>query len=145
MSTRPAPARPLPVPDQDSAGFWAATGEHRLVVQHCSGCGADQLFPRSVCARCHGRELGLRDASGLGTVHSCTIVRRAPSAAFASDVPYVVALVELVEGPRLMVNIVGCDPADVHIGLDVEVQFEDVAEGVALPRFRPAPHAVERR
>lgn len=133
----PAPAKPLPVPDQDSAGFWSAAAEHQLMVQHCDDCGADQLFPRLACARCHGRAVRLRPAAGTGTVYSCTIVRRAPSPAFAADVPYVVALVELTEGPRLMANIVGCAPEEVHIDMAVQVQFDDVAEGISLPRFRP--------
>ncbi|GAA2591436.1 Zn-ribbon domain-containing OB-fold protein [Dactylosporangium fulvum] len=130
-------AKPLPVPDQDSAGFWSAAAEHRLVVQHCDDCDADQLFPRLICTRCHGHALRLRPAAGTGTVYSCTVVRRAPSPAFAADVPYVVALVELAEGPRLMANIVDCVPDDVHIGMTVQVRFDDVAEGVSLPRFRP--------
>jgi uncharacterized OB-fold protein len=107
-------------------------------VQHCNACGHDQLYPRIVCTACHKADLSWRRATGGGSVYSVTVVRRAPSPAYADDVPYAIALVELDEGPRLMSNIVGCAPDDVRIGMRVAVDFDELAAGVRVPRFRPA-------
>jgi len=128
---------PRPAPSHDSGEFWAGTREGELRVQHCNSCGHDQLHPRIVCTACHSRDLGWRASSGTGSVYSVTVVRRAPSAAQADDVPYAIALVELDEGPRLMSNIVGCGPDDVRIGMRVAVEFDELAGDVRVPRFRP--------
>ena len=71
-------------------------------------------------------------------IESFTIVRQAISPARAGDVPYVIALVRLDEGPAMMTNIVDCDPAQVTIGLPVLVGFERLSDDIALPVFRPA-------
>lgn len=129
-------AKPLPHPDAETAPFWQAANRGELVVQRCDGCGHAQLYPRLYCTRCHAAALSWTPATGEATVHSYTVVRRAPSPAFAGDVPYVVALVDLAEGPRLMTNVVGCDPEDVRIGMPVRVVFD--GDEQALPKFRPA-------
>lgn len=128
---------PRPAPTHDSEPFWAATADGELIVQHCNACGHNQLYPRMLCVACHRQELDWWPASGRGTVYSVTVVRRAPSLHFVDDVPYAIALVDLVEGPRLMANIVGCPPQDVTIDLPVVVDFDDLAGGVRVPRFRP--------
>lgn len=128
--------KPEPVPDQDSSEFWAAASQHRLVVQQCGACGHRQLYPRLYCTQCHASTLVMRDATGLGVVYASTVIRRATSPAFQREVPYSLALVELDEGPRMMANIVECDPASVQIGMRVEVAFEDLT-GATVPRFRP--------
>lgn len=79
------------------------------------------------------------DVSGRGTVYSYTVIRQNFSRAFRALLPYVVALVDLDEGPRLMTNIVGCDPGAVRIGLPVRVRFEPVSDEAWLPCFEPAP------
>ena len=76
-------------------------------------------------------------ASGRGTVASFTIVRRPVSEAYADEVPYVVALIQLEEGPTLMSNVIGCDPESVAIGMPVEVTFEDWSDAITVPKFRP--------
>jgi uncharacterized OB-fold protein len=131
------PAKPVPQADQDSAGYWAATAARRLVVQQCASCGHRQLYPRLCCTRCHGLELELTDTDGSGEVYATTVVRRAPTPAFAADVPYCVALICLSEGPLVMANVVGCDPEDVRIGMAVQVEFSDVRGELVVPRFRP--------
>lgn len=130
--------KPLPLADQDSTSFWQAMSEHRLTVQHCRDCGNHQHYPRLLCTSCASRNLELVDAAGSGTVYATTVVRRAPSPAFADDVPYVVALVELDEGPRLMANVVDCAVDDVVIGMPVTVVYEDIDSEITLYRFRPS-------
>jgi uncharacterized OB-fold protein len=106
-------------------------------LQHCTACGHDQLYPRVICTKCFARDLVWQPASGRGAVYSVTVVRRAPSPAYAEDVPYVIALIDLDEGPRIMANVLGCPPEDVSIGQRVRIDFDDKAEGVRVPRFQP--------
>lgn len=132
-----APRRPLPHPTRISAPFWQAARQHRLVIQHCPRCATFQHYPRPFCVRCLHGELEWRPVSGRGEVYSFTVVRRAAHPWFAERVPYVHAIVELEEGPRLTTNVVGCDPADVQVGLPVRARFEDVSDDVALVLFEP--------
>ena len=126
--------RPAPRPDPESAPYWAATVEGRLVVQRCPSCGHHQLYGRAHCLSCRG-PVEWVDASGQGTIYSFTVIRQNMSRSFRHLVPYVVALVDLDEGPRLMTNIVGCDPSDVRIGATVRVRFEPVSDEAAIPLF----------
>ena len=130
--------KPLPPINPATQPFWDACAQGRLLLQHCGDCGHLQLYPRLLCAACGSRTLGWVEASGRGTVKTFTIIRRAVSAAFEPDAPYVVALVELEEGPTLMSNIIGRDPASVAIGQPVRVTFEARGEGIAVPQFEPA-------
>lgn len=127
-----------PVPDADSAPFWAATLENRLDLQRCRTCGIVVFYPRARCPACHTAELTWETMSGRGVVHAFTIVHRAPDPARAQDVPYVVALVDLDEGARLMTNLVGCAVDDVSVGMPVVVRFHRVSDQAALPLFAPA-------
>jgi uncharacterized protein len=107
-----------------------------LLIQRCETCGRAQFYPRAYCGGCHGRSLRWEAASGAGTVYSFTVVRRAPSAAFADRVPYVLAIVELAEGPRLMSTVVDIDPGEVEIGMPLTLGFEDRGGDAPLPVFR---------
>lgn len=100
-------------------------------------------MPRYLCPHCWSTDLDWVQASGRGTVHSFTVIRRAPAQAFASRVPYVVALVDLEEGPRMMSNIVGDGALDTRSGDAVTVCFEDRGDGAMLPQFARAPRLPE--
>ncbi len=130
-------AKPLPVPDGDTKPFWDAAKEHRLMIQRCQDCQRTIFYPRSVCPHCMSDRIDWIQASGRGTIYSYTVVHRSPSA-FKEDVPYVVALIDLAEGVRMMSNVVECAPADVRIGAAVEVVFDDVTPEITLPKFRLA-------
>jgi uncharacterized protein len=131
-------ALPVPVPERtpETTEFWDATAAGRLVLAYCDTCGAVIWYPKTYCAECGGLSVSWREASGLGSVYSFTVVHRAPGA-FADAVPYVVAYVELDEGPRVLTNIVGCDPEAVTIGQAVRVVFCDTGDDSALYRFEP--------
>jgi uncharacterized OB-fold protein len=131
------PPRPAPDVSTYGAPFWAAARDHRLVLQHCPRCDRLQHYPRPWCTRCLGDRLDHVDAAGTGVVYSCTVVRRNPAPAFASRVPYVLAIVELDEGVRLFANVVDCDPESVTIGTRVRVTFEDADGGQPVPQFTP--------
>ncbi len=128
--------KPLPVRDAESAPFWEAAKAHKLMLQHCTGCDRFIHYPRAVCPHCNGPSMDWRDASGEGTIHSFTVARRPAGPAFKEDVPYVVVLVDLKEGPRMMSNLVTDDVDGVKIGQAVEVLFDDVTEEITLPKFR---------
>lgn len=132
--------KPLPKPNVETQPFWDACREHRLLVQCCNSCGNRQFYPRSLCTQCHGADLGWQEASGRGSIYSFTVIRRAPSAAFKPDLPYVLALVELEDsgGVRMMSNVVDCDPDGVRVDMKVELLFDDVTAEISLPKFRPA-------
>jgi len=134
---RPPKPRPAPGMDPETEPYWKATHDGRLLVQRCLPNGHHQLYPRWRCLRCRG-EVGWVEASGRGTVYSFTIIRQNFSRSFKHLIPYVVALVELEEGPRLMTNIVGCPPEDVIVGMPVQVTFEPVSDEVSLALFQPA-------
>ena len=127
---------PQPVSNADSQAYWAAARERRLLIRRCKSCGALHFMPRYLCPECWSDELEWIDAQGGGTVHSFTIIRRASSAAFAPRVPYVVALIELDEGPRMMSNVLGSDALSVAIGDRVALTFEYRGNGALLPQFQ---------
>ncbi len=124
--------RAFPVPDAVTEPFWEGIAEGVLRVQRCRACGRHVFYPRAVCPHCGGG-LDWVEAGGGGTVHSYTIVHRAPPA-YREDVPYVVALVDLDEGVRLMTRLVDVEPAAVEVGMPVEVAIQGEPR---LPYFRP--------
>lgn len=131
------PTRPAPVSSPETAEYWAGCARHELLIQRCAACGAYQFYPRVLCTACSGRALEWVRACGRGRLQSYTIVRRAVSEAYAAEVPYVVALVTLEEGPTMMTGIVGCKVEDVRIGMPVQVVFDDWGAGVSIPKFAP--------
>ena len=118
--------------------YWAAARAGRLVLQHCADC--DQMWhpPLPRCPHCHRASLDWTDAAGTGTVYTYTVVTHPTHAALAGRVPYVVAIVELDEGPRLVTGITGCDVDQVRAGMAVRVRFTAVTDEVTLPYFEPA-------
>jgi uncharacterized OB-fold protein len=135
ITTRP---RPAPRADAESAPYWDAAAEDRLAVQRCTVCGHMQLYPRPWCLRCRGAVEWI-GASGLGTVYSFTVIRQNFLQPFRDELPYVVALVDLDEGPRLMTNVVGCEPDAVTVGARVRAQFLAVADDARVPVFELVP------
>lgn len=130
--------KPLPVVNAESRPFWEGCKAHKLVLQHCGDCGAWVYYPRALCTACHSERLAWEAASGEGTIYSFTVCHRPAGPAFKADAPYVVALIDLAEGPRLLSNIVTDDPDAVRIGQAVRVTFEDVTDEITLPKFVPA-------
>jgi len=130
-------ARPLPALDEAGREFWAAAARGELVVQECPACGHRQFYPRLACTVC-GATPGWLACSGRGVVHTFTVIRQNHAKPFRNELPYVVAVVELEEGPRMMGNVVDCPVEDVHIGMPVSVEFRQADEAVGVPFWRPA-------
>ncbi len=129
---------PLPHPSVLTQPFWDATAREELLLQRCEACGAYVFYPRHNCTACGARALEWVKAGGTGTVFTYTVARRPTHPGFADRVPYVIAVVELDEGPRMTTNLVDCSPEDVSIGMRVEVVFGPLEDGLRLPYFRPA-------
>src|SRR5262245_36745892 len=127
-----------PVPLPETTPYWTAARRHELTLPYCTRCQAYHFYPRATCPQCLSGALEWRRVSGRGRLHTFTIVHRGPRD-FPLGTPYVLAIVELDEGPRLMTNLVGVapDPTAVRIGMPVEVVFMDVSDTEALPHFRP--------
>ena len=129
--------RPLPAPDPVSSMFWSAAAEGRLLIQHCPECGERQFYPRAVCVGC-GTTPEWEEVSGQGTVHTFTVIRQNYARPFRDQLPYVVAIVELAEGPRMMGSLTGVAVEDVYVGMPVEAYVVEAEEGVGVPMWRPA-------
>lgn len=134
---------PFPVPDDLTRPFWEAANRHELVIQKCSACSEYQHPPRAACVHCGGGQLDWTKVSGKGTVYTFIVDHRNEVPGF--DGNYVFAFVNPVESSkpttRITCNILECDPADVYIGMPVEVMYKEIKPGITLPEFRPAPEA----
>ena len=130
-------AKPAPVPDEISAPFFNGARENRLILQHCTGCDGWSWPVRERCPHCFAAKLEWRQASGRGTLYTFTIMHQVMNPGFASAVPYNVAQVDLDEGVRMTSNVIGIANDALRIGMRLEALFEDVGDGVRIPKFRP--------
>jgi uncharacterized protein len=130
-------AKPLPQLDNVNEEYWRAAREGRLLIQQCPKCGHRQWYPRAVCTQCAADPEWL-EASGRGTVHTYTVVRQQGIPAFKAELPYVITMVELEEGPLIFGSMPGVDPDSVSIGLSVEVYFMAATDDTGIPYWRPS-------
>lgn len=130
MSQRLAPSV-----SRDTAFFWEGVKDHRLLIQRCTGCGALRHPPRPMCPGCNSLSWDTVEASGRGTVYSFVMPQHPRYPWF--EYPYIVALVELEEGTRLVTNVSGVAPEDVAIGMPVRVDYQQFDGDVVLPLFVP--------
>jgi uncharacterized OB-fold protein len=130
---------PRPEPTELTQGFWQAAREHRLVIQRCDDCGRLRHYPQHLCPDCNRARWSWATVSGRGVVHSYSVTHHAFNPAWAEHLPYVVATIELDEGPRLVSDLPPADTEEVAIGQRVEVFFEEIDDHLTLPRFRLLP------
>ena len=142
------PKRPFPQPTPETQAYWDACSNHKLTLQRCLDCEGHPpyFYPRPFCPKCLSRNVESFEASGKGKLHTYVIAHRG-AMGFQDDVPYVIAVVELDEGPRMMSNIVGVEvtPENLPADLPVEVTWEDVEhkgrdgtlQKTAVPLFKP--------
>lgn len=129
----PTPAPPV---NPETERFWEATADGSLLLCQCTECMSVFYYPRTRCPKCGDPNGEWVEASGQGTVYSYTVTRQT-GGDYAEATPFVLAYVELEEGPRMMTNIVDCDVDEVAVGQAVHVVFHDTGEKSALPRFTP--------
>lgn len=132
--------RPLPTLRGEEATYHRYLRQGRFVVQHCGSCDSYIYYPRVICPYCgDSSRLSYRESEGRGTVYTFTVCHRPGHPYFKDAVPYVVAMVELAEGVRIMSNIVDCDPDEVYIGMPVQVVLEPVNDDYGIALFKPVP------
>ena len=132
--------KPVPVPQGESDYYWERAKQHELWLRSCNDCGQAYFYPRDISPCCFSKDTSWIQASGRATLHTFAVVYRASHPTFR-DAPYVVALVDLEEGPRMATNIVGIGepaPEKLTIGMDLEVTFEDITDEITLPKFKTA-------
>ncbi len=130
------PPRPRPGVSRDTEFFWEGCKERELRIQKCEGCGRLTHPPVVRCAQCGSYEFGYRVASGAGTLYSFVEPVHPPMPFM--EYPYIVGLVELAEGTRLITNLVDIDPEEVRIGMPLALTFVQTDPELILPMFRPA-------
>ncbi len=124
-----------PTPTPESKPYWDATAEGKILLPRCDDCGTVIWYPRTTCPECMSTNVSWFEASGRGTIYSFAVVRR-QGGPWRDALPYVLAYVELDEGPRVLTNIV--DSLELEVGQRVEAVFHDTGQSNALVRFRPA-------
>ena len=129
------PLRPRPALTLDNAWWFDACKQHKLLIQRCTSCGTLRHPTEPMCGVCQSLDWDAVEASGRGTVYSFVINHYPQVPAF--DYPLAVGLIELEEGTRLVANLTGIDPADISVGMPVEVEFVDHDDDLTLPAFHP--------
>jgi hypothetical protein len=130
--------KPVPVPSVESKAYWEGLRGHRLMMPRCDACERFWFPPSVLCPHCGSDRSQWRELSGRGKVFTYVVFHRVYHPGFADDVPYVVAVIALKEGPRMISNVIGIAPDEVRCDMPVEVVFEDGPDGIVLPKFRPA-------
>jgi uncharacterized OB-fold protein len=132
------PAKPVPKIDPWVQPFWDGTRDNRLMIQQCTKCDQHIFYPRIACPFCAADEPRWVEAGGRGRIYSYTVVENNAPSAFIADMPYVIAVIELDEGVRMLSNVIGCEASELDCELPVEVVFEKLNEEITLPKFRLA-------
>jgi len=128
----------LPTVEGESQPFWDAAREGKFLIRQCHDCGAAHHYPRPFCPTCWSENLTWEEVSGQGTLYTYSTVFVNDLPPFGDRVPYVVAAVDLAEGPRVITNIVDCQPADLRVGMPVEVGYRELTPEITVPVFRPS-------
>jgi uncharacterized OB-fold protein len=129
--------KPLPVTKGVASKFWESLKNGEFLYQKCETCDHTFFYPRVVCPNCMSDQLTWNKSSNQGEIYSYTVVYRPVDPRFKADAPYVVALVNLAEGVRVMGNVLDvAEPEQLQIGQRVEIVFDKVTEDVTLPMFR---------
>lgn len=129
--------KPLPKPLKWSKPFWEGAKKHKLLLKKCKNCGHIDHPPYLFCTECMHEECEWVEASGKAKIYTLTTTMLGAPVPFWNDMPYTIAMVDLVEGPRMLTQIVEANPKDIKIGMEVEVVFDDITEEITLPKFRP--------
>ena len=128
----------IPSADESTQEYWDAARRGVLLIKRCAACTKPHFYPRPFCPYCWSTDVHWEEASGRAVLYTYSIVRRNDLAPFTDRVPYVAGIVDLAEGPRAMTDIVEVGLDDVHIGMELQATFVEIAPGVTVPMFRPA-------
>lgn len=137
--------KPLPRPSQWSKPFWEGTKRHKLLLKKCKTCGHIDHPPYLYCTACSSEDCEWFEASGKATLYAYAVNTYGVPFSFLEDLPYVLALIDLPEGPRMISNIVECAPEDLKNGMELEVVFDQVSPDIVLPKWRRHPNDLTAR
>jgi len=140
MPTVPAPSnrRDLPTIEDGTRPFWDAAREGRFLIARCGGCGRAHHYPRPFCPYCWSHDVSWEEASGRATLYTYSTVFVNDLPPFSERLPYIAAVVELEEGPRVMTNLIDCTPDALQVGMVLEVAYRELTPEITVPVFRPA-------
>jgi len=133
-----SPRFDLPTTDLETQPFWDGLKEGKFLIRHCNACGRDHYYPRPFCPTCWSDDVSWKEVSGRGKVYTYSVVHVNDLPPFNERVPYVAAIVELDEGPRLMTNIEGVPFDELRADMAVVVEYKPISDDVTIPVFRPA-------
>lgn len=133
-----APRFDLPTIEGETRPYWDAARERRLLIKRCDDCGRAHHYPRPFCPSCWSSNVQWEDASGRATLYTWSVVHRNDLPPFTDKVPYVTAIVELEEGPRMSANVEDCPFDQLRAGMALAVEFRVVTDDLTVPIFRPA-------
>jgi uncharacterized OB-fold protein len=133
----------VPTVDEDSRPYWDGYRNGRFLIAKCGACGWVHHYPRPLCPTCWSEDIVPTPASGRATLYTYSTVYVNDLAPFRDRLPYVAAMVELAEGPRVMTTVVGCEPADLRVGMALTVDFQPLNDELVAPVFRPATADIE--
>ena len=125
----------VPTPDVETQPFWDACREHRFLIKHCNSCGRDHFYPRPFCPSCWSDDVVWKQASGRATLYTYSIVHVNDLPPFGARVPYVAAIVELEEGPRVMTNVEGVPFDELTVGMDLLVDYRALTDDITIAVF----------
>jgi hypothetical protein len=128
----------LPQPDLETQPFWDAARDGKLLVKRCNACGEHHFYPRPFCPKCWSDDVEWAEASGAATLYTWSVVHRNDLPPFGERVPYVAAVVDLAEGPRMMTNVVECEFDALEMGMALEAVFHPISDEFTIVQFRPA-------
>jgi len=129
----------IPTPDLETQPFWDGCREGRFLVRHCNTCDEDHFYPRPFCPTCWSDDVSWKEASGRATLYTYSIVHQNDLPPFNERVPYVAAVVDLEEGPRVMTNIEGVAHEHLRVGMPLVVDFKPLNDEITIAIFRAAP------
>ncbi len=128
----------LPAADDETQPFWDAARAGQLLIKRCADCGRAHFYPRPFCPFCWSPAVSWEAASGEAALYTWSVVHHNDLPPFSERIPYVAAVVDLVEGPRMMTNVVDCDPDRLEVGMRLHVAYRELADDVTVPVFTPA-------
>lgn len=128
----------LPTIETETRPFWEGTKAGKLLLRSCNACGKTHYYPRPFCPACWSDDVEWVEASGRATLYTHSLVHVNDLPPFGEQVPYVAAVVDLEEGPRMMTQLEGCDPDDLEIGMALEAGFRELTDEVTIVVFHPA-------
>ena len=136
--------KPIPVPSKESQPYWDGLRDGKLLMQHCSSCKGYWFPPSLLCPHCNAATWAWTETKGRGRIFSYVVYHRVYHQAFAGDLPYAVAVIELDEGPRMYSNVIGIAPDKLVCDMKVEVVYERITDTITLPKFKAvAAYTVE--